>query len=110
MIAGCDGFHGVCRPSIPAGVLTEFSREYPFGWLGILAAVTPSIDEVVYSAHERGFGLLSLRTPELSRYYIQCTPDDDAERWADEQIWAELQERFRLENWTLEEVRCWRRA
>ena len=103
VIAGCDGFHGVCRPSIPAGVLTEFSREYPFGWLGILAAVAPSIDEVVYSAHERGFGLLSLRTPELSRYYIQCTPDDDAERWADEQIWAELQERFRLEDWNLSE-------
>jgi p-hydroxybenzoate 3-monooxygenase len=103
LIAGCDGFHGVCRPSILGGVLTEFSREYPFGWLGILAAVTPSIDEVVYSAHERGFGLLSLRTPELSRYYIQCAPDDDAERWADEEIWAELQERFRLEGWTLEE-------
>ena len=103
VIAGCDGFHGVSRPSIPTGVLTEFSREYPFGWLGILAAVTPSIDEVVYSAHKRGFGLLSLRTPELSRYYIQCTPDDDAERWADEQIWAELQERFRLEDWNLSE-------
>ena len=63
LIAGCDGFHGVCRPSIPAGVLTEFSREYPFGWLGILAAVAPSIDELVYSAHERGFALLSLRDP-----------------------------------------------
>ena len=77
VIAGCDGFHGVCRPSIPDGVLTEFSREYPFGWLGILAAVAPSIEELVYSAHQRGFALLSLRTPELSRYYLQCAPDED---------------------------------
>jgi p-hydroxybenzoate 3-monooxygenase len=103
VIAGCDGFHGVCRPSIPAGVLSEFSREYPFGWLGILALVPPSIDELVYSAHERGFALLSLRGPELSRYYIQCAPDEDGDRWSDEQIWAELQERVGLEGWTLEE-------
>jgi p-hydroxybenzoate 3-monooxygenase len=103
VIAGCDGFHGVCRPSIPAGVLTEFLREYPFAWLGILAAVAPSIDEVVYSAHERGFALLSLRTPELSRYYIQCAPDEDGERWSDEQIWAELQQRVGLAGWTLAE-------
>ena len=103
LIAGCDGFHGVCRPSIPAAVLTEFSREYPFGWLGILAAVAPSIDELVYSAHERGFALLSLRSPELSRYYVQCAPDDDAERWADEEIWAELQRRVAVEGWTLAE-------
>jgi p-hydroxybenzoate 3-monooxygenase len=103
LIAGCDGFHGVCRPSIPRGVLTEFSREYPFGWLGILAAVAPSIDQLVYSGHERGFALLSLRTPELSRYYIQCAPDEDAERWSDDQIWAELQARVGLEGWTLEE-------
>src|SRR5581483_2810858 len=103
LIAGCDGFHGVCRPSIPAGALTEFSREYPFGWLGILAAVPPSIDELVYSAHERGFALLSLRGPDRSRYYIQCAPDEDGDRWSDEEIWAELQERVRLDGWTLEE-------
>jgi p-hydroxybenzoate 3-monooxygenase len=103
LIAGCDGFHGVCRQSIPAGVLTEFSREYPFGWLGILAAVAPSIDELVYSAHERGFALLSLRSPKRSRYYIQCAPDDDAERWTDEEIWAELQRRVGLQGWTLAE-------
>jgi p-hydroxybenzoate 3-monooxygenase len=103
LIAGCDGFHGVCRPSIPDGVLTEFSREYPFGWLGILAAVAPSIDEVVYCTHERGFALLSLRNPELSRYYIQCAPDENVERWSDEQIWAELQQRVELEGWTLAE-------
>ncbi len=103
VIAGCDGFHGVCRPSIPDGVLTEFSREYPFGWLGILAAVAPSIEELVYSAHERGFALLSLRTPELSRYYLQCAPDEDLALWPDETIWAELQLRVGLEGWTLEE-------
>ena len=103
VIAGCDGFHGVCRPSIPDGVLTEFSREYPFGWLGILAAVAPSIEELVYSAHQRGFALLSLRTPELSRYYLQCAPDEDPALWPDEKIWAELQLRVGLEGWTLEE-------
>jgi p-hydroxybenzoate 3-monooxygenase len=103
VIAGCDGFHGVCRPSIPDGVLTEFSREYPFGWLGILAAVAPSIEELVYSAHERGFALLSLRTPELSRYYLQCAPDEDLALWPDETIWAELQLRVGLEGWTLAE-------
>jgi p-hydroxybenzoate 3-monooxygenase len=103
VIAGCDGFHGVCRPSIPAGVLTEFSREYPFGWLGILAAVAPSIEELVYSAHERGFALLSLRTPELSRYYVQCAPDEDLSLWPDERIWEELQLRVGLDGWTLAE-------
>jgi p-hydroxybenzoate 3-monooxygenase len=103
VIAGCDGFHGICRPSIPSGVLTEFSRDYPFGWLGILAAVAPSIDELVYSAHERGFALLSLRTPELSRYYIQCAPDEDLALWPDERIWEELQLRVALDGWTLAE-------
>ena len=103
VIAGCDGFHGVCRPSIPAGVLQEYSREYPFGWLGILAAVAPSNDELVYSHHERGFALLSLRTPELSRLYIQCRPDEDLAEWSDERIWEELQLRLGLEGWTLAE-------
>jgi p-hydroxybenzoate 3-monooxygenase len=103
VIAGCDGFHGICRPSIPAGVLSEFSREYPFGWLGILAAVPPSIDELVYSAHERGFALLSLRTPELSRYYLQCSPDEDLAGWPDERIWDELQTRVGLDGWELAE-------
>jgi p-hydroxybenzoate 3-monooxygenase len=103
LIAGCDGFHGICRPSVPAGVLAEFSREYPFGWLGILAAVAPSIEELVYSGHERGFALLSLRTPELSRYYLQCEPDEDLSRWPDERIWQELQVRVGLPGWTLAE-------
>ena len=103
VIAGCDGFHGICRPSIPAGVLQEYSREYPFGWLGILAAVAPSNHELVYSHHERGFALLSLRTPELSRLYIQCRPDEDLAEWPDERIWEELQLRLGLEGWTLAE-------
>jgi p-hydroxybenzoate 3-monooxygenase len=103
VIAACDGFHGICRPSIPDGVLTEFSREYPFGWLGILAAVPPSIEEVCYASHERGFALLSLRTRELSRYYLQVAADEDPALWPDERIWAELQLRVGLEGWTLEE-------
>jgi p-hydroxybenzoate 3-monooxygenase len=103
VIAGCDGFHGVCRPSIPAGVLSEFSREYPFGWLGILAAVPPSHDELIYASHEHGFALLSLRSLELSRLYIQCRPDEDLAEWPDERIWEELQIRLGLEGWTLEE-------
>ena len=103
VIAGCDGFHGVSRPSIPAGVLTSYSREYPFGWLGILAAVPPSNDELVYAHHERGFALLSLRSPELSRLYIQCLPDENIDEWSDARIWAELQIRLGLDGWTLEE-------
>jgi p-hydroxybenzoate 3-monooxygenase len=103
LIAGCDGFHGVCRPSIPAGVLREFSREYPYGWLGILAAVAPSSEELVYAHNERGFALLSLRSPELSRLYIQCRPDEDIAEWPDDRIWAELQARLGLDAWALEE-------
>ena len=103
VIAGCDGYHGVCRPSIPADVLSEFSREYPFGWLGILAEVAPSSDELVYAHHERGFALSSLRSPELSRLYVQCSPDEDLAEWPDERIWDELQTRLGLEGWTLAE-------
>jgi len=103
LIAGCDGYHGICRPSIPHGVLSEYSRDYAFGWLGILAAVAPSNDELVYSHHERGFALLSLRSPELSRLYIQCRPDEDLAEWPDERIWEELQLRLGLEGWTLAE-------
>jgi len=103
VVAGCDGFHGVCRPSIPAGVLNTFDREYPFAWLGILAEVAPSIDELVYAHHERGFALLSLRSPQLSRYYVQCRPDEPLDEWPDERIWQELQARTALEGWTLHE-------
>jgi p-hydroxybenzoate 3-monooxygenase len=103
VVAGCDGYHGVSRPSIPTGFLSEFSREYPFGWLGILAAVSPSSEELVYAHHARGFALLSLRSPELSRLYIQCRPDEDLDEWPDERIWEELQARLGLDGWTLEE-------
>ena len=103
VVAGCDGFHGVCRPSIPEGVLSEFSRDYPYGWLGILAEVAPSNDELVYAHHEHGFALLSLRSPKLSRLYLQCAPDEDLARWPDERIWAELRTRVGVDGWTLAE-------
>jgi p-hydroxybenzoate 3-monooxygenase len=103
VVAGCDGFHGVCRPSVPSGVLSFFSREYPFGWLGILAEVAPSNDELVYAHHESGFALLSLRSPHLSRLYLQCAPDEDLDEWPDDRIWAELQTRLGVEGWTLAE-------
>ncbi|HXR14490.1 MAG TPA: 4-hydroxybenzoate 3-monooxygenase [Solirubrobacteraceae bacterium] len=102
VIAGCDGFHGVCRPAI-AKHLQFFSRDYPLGWLGILAAVAPSSDELVYAHHERGFALLTLRSPELSRLYIQCAPDERIEEWPDARIWEELQARVALDGWSLAE-------
>jgi p-hydroxybenzoate 3-monooxygenase len=103
VVAGCDGFHGVCRPAIPDGVLRTFEREYPFGWLGILAQVAPTMDELVYAHTETGFALLSLRSPELSRYYLQVAHDEDVGEWPDERIWSELQARTALDGWTLHE-------
>ena len=103
LVAGCDGFHGVSRPSIPPGVLRIVSREYPYGWLGVLAGVAPSSEELVYAHHERGFALLSLRSPVLSRLYLQCAPDEDIAGWPDERIWAELQTRLGVDGWTLTE-------
>jgi p-hydroxybenzoate 3-monooxygenase len=93
-IGACDGFHGICRPSIPASALTVYQRDYPFGWLGILAQAPPSSEELIYAYHERGFALLSMRTPQISRLYIQCTPDEDLSLWPDEKIWQELQIRL----------------
>jgi p-hydroxybenzoate 3-monooxygenase len=101
LIAGCDGFHGVCRDSIPAGVLTAFEREYPFAWLGILAEAPPSNEELIYAYHERGFALHSMRSPTLTRLYLQVRPDEDLDEWPDDRIWAELDERLGLEGWTL---------
>jgi len=100
-IAGCDGFHGICRPSIRPEVWTEYERVYPFGWLGILAQAPPSSDELVYSYHQNGFALLSMRTPQISRLYLQCKPDEDIDRWTDEKIWAELQTRLGIDGWNL---------
>jgi p-hydroxybenzoate 3-monooxygenase len=103
VVAGCDGFHGVARTSIPDRVLTTFEREYPFGWLGILASVAPSSGELVYAHHEEGFALLSLRSPTLSRYYVQVHHDEDVAEWPDERIWEHLRRRTALEGWTLAE-------
>jgi p-hydroxybenzoate 3-monooxygenase len=100
-IAGCDGFHGASRAAIPADRLAVFEREYPFGWLGILAEVAPSSHELVYAHHDRGFALLSMRAPSLSRLYLQCAPDEDLSRWPDDRIWSELAVRLAGDGFTL---------
>lgn len=103
-IAGCDGFHGVARQSAPPGALTVHERSAPVGWLGIIAEVPPSTDELIYAHHPDGFSLHSLRSPQLSRLYIQCGADDDPDSWPDDAIWAELHKRLaRHDGWTLEE-------
>ena len=103
-IAGCDGFHGVSRDSVPEGELTFFTRRYPFGWLGILAEVAPSTEELIYAYHDRGFALHSLRSPQLSRLYVQVDPNDDIAEWPDERIWEELHVRLaRDDDWALTE-------
>ncbi|MFG6191616.1 4-hydroxybenzoate 3-monooxygenase [Nonomuraea sp. JJY05] len=96
VIAGCDGFHGVSRPAIPEGVLSVYERDYPFAWLGILARVAPSSEELIYTRTERGFALHSMRSPTVSRFYLQVPADTCVEYWPDERIWAEL--RARLES------------
>jgi len=100
-IGGCDGFHGICRPSIPAGVLTTYERHYPFAWLGVLAEAPPSSDELIYSNSDRGFALLSMRSPRVSRLYLQCEPDEDVAKWPDDRVWEELEKRLGVEGWTL---------
>jgi p-hydroxybenzoate 3-monooxygenase len=97
-IAGCDGFHGVCRPSVPDGELTFFDRIYPFAWLGILADAPPVCAELIYSNTERGFALFSQRSTTVQRYYLQCTPDEDINEWPDARIWHELQARLQGED------------
>ncbi len=110
IIAGCDGFHGVCRPSIPTNVLRIFEREYPFGWLGILAEAPPSTEENVYVSHARGFALLAMRSPTLSRLYLQCAPDEDLGAWSDDRIWSELQMRAGLDGFALAEGKILQRG
>jgi p-hydroxybenzoate 3-monooxygenase len=95
-IAGCDGFHGVCRASIPSSQLSVFERVYPFAWLGILAEMPPASEELIYANDERGFALLSMRSPTVSRLYLQCTPDEDVEEWSDHRIWDELRTRLQI--------------
>ena len=92
-IAGCDGFHGISRPSVPAGELTEYERVYPFAWLGVLTESAQASHELIYTLHERGFALLSTRSPTLQRLYLQVDPDEDIAEWPDDRIWAELQTR-----------------
>jgi p-hydroxybenzoate 3-monooxygenase len=102
--AGCDGFHGVCRPSIPERTRTEYQRTYPFGWFGILVEAPRSSEELIYTLHERGFALVSTRSAEIQRLYFQCDPNDDVANWPDERIWKELQARVaNEEGWTLAE-------
>ncbi len=103
VIAGCDGFHGISRPAIPAGQLTTWQRDYPYAWLGVLAEVPPSTDELIYAHHPRGFALHSLRSPQVSRLYLQVPVDEDIAGWPDDRIWAELQTRFALPGWELKE-------
>jgi p-hydroxybenzoate 3-monooxygenase len=101
-IAGCDGFHGVSRPSIPEGAIRSFSRQLPIGWLGILVAARRSSEELIYARHERGFALVSTRSPQVQRLYLQCDPRDDLADWPDERIWHELVARLETrDGWAL---------
>lgn len=102
-VAGCDGFHGISRSVIPARYIRTSERDYPFGWLGILAEVPPSTDELIYSFHDRGFAMHSLRSPSISRLYLQVDPEDNIDKWSDERIWEELQIRLGCDGWSLSE-------
>jgi len=93
-VGGCDGFHGICRPGFPPGLLATFERDYPFGWIGILAESPPPEDELIYSYHDRGFALFTMRSPTLARLYLQCAPDEDIDNWPDARIWDELHTRL----------------
>jgi p-hydroxybenzoate 3-monooxygenase len=93
-IGGCDGFHGISRPSLPADLLVEYDRVYPFGWLGILAESPPPDHELIYSYTDRGFALYSMRARHISRLYLQCDPEEDLSQWPDERIWDELDKRL----------------
>jgi p-hydroxybenzoate 3-monooxygenase len=103
-VAGCDGFHGPCRGAIPQSHIAVFERTYPFAWLGVLAETPPSLDELIYAHHERGFALHSMRSPSLTRLYVQCAPDDPLEAWPDARVWEELHARLETrDGWTLRE-------
>jgi p-hydroxybenzoate 3-monooxygenase len=102
LLIGADGFHGVSRPFV-AAKSQVFERDYPFAWFGILAEVAPSCDELIYARHPNGFALHSLRSPQISRLYLQCSPDQDPDAWSDAQIWDELQTRLGVDGWTLHE-------
>ena len=91
---GCDGFHGVCRRSVPAAAISQFERVYPFGWLGVLSETPPVSAELIYVNHDRGFALCSMRSPSRSRYYVQCSLSETVDEWPDDRFWAELQSRL----------------
>jgi p-hydroxybenzoate 3-monooxygenase len=103
VVAGCDGFHGVCRQAIPEGVLTEYDFTYPFSWLGILAEAAPATDELIYCWHEHGFSLYTMRSSKVSRLYLQVPNDAPIEEWPDDRIWEELQIRQASEGWRVNE-------
>ena len=94
-IAGCDGSHGISRSSFPEGAMRVYERIYPFAWLGVLADAAPSRNELLYMHHERGFALYSMRSPRITRLYLQCQPDEDVSQWSDDRIWSELHARLR---------------
>ncbi|WP_047866399.1 4-hydroxybenzoate 3-monooxygenase [Rubrobacter aplysinae] len=100
-VVGVDGFHGVSRPAIPEAARTEYTRKYPFGWFGILVEAPPATEELIYANHERGFTLVSTRSPQIQRMYFQCDPTENADDWSDDRIWAELHARLDTEDWTL---------
>jgi len=103
-IAGCDGTQGVSRGAFPAGVLKGYERLYPFGWLGVLCKAPPSSDELIYALHDRGFALVSTRSPEIQRLYLQCEPLDKIDNWSDDRIWSELRTRLATrDGWALKE-------
>jgi p-hydroxybenzoate 3-monooxygenase len=102
-IAGCDGFHGVCRDAVPAGALAFHERDWPFAWLGVLAEAEPASEELIYAHHERGFALQSMRSPTVTRLYLQCDPGDEIGQWPDDRIWDELQQRFASGDFRLNE-------
>ena len=110
-LAGCDGFHGVSRPSIPSRLRKEFERVYPFGWFGILVEAPPATEELIYAYHERGFALVSTRSPQIQRLYLQCNPNNSVEDWPDERIWSELHARLAgADGWRLAEGRIFQKG
>jgi p-hydroxybenzoate 3-monooxygenase len=108
-IAGCDGFHGICRAAVPAGVREDSQRIYPFGWFGLLVEAPPSADELIYAHHARGFSLVSTRSPTIQRMYFQCDPKDSVDNWSDDRIWAEMHARLDGDGWQVTEGRIFQK-
>jgi p-hydroxybenzoate 3-monooxygenase len=110
-VVGCDGFHGVSRPAMPPAGREDYQRIYPFGWFGILVESAPSSDELIYAQHERGFALVSTRTPTVQRLYFQCDPADKVENWSDDRIWAELHARLEHnDGWKVKEGKIFQKG